>query len=47
MIKFDVLWKHHPTVASLLDDFPCKKNGKKLTIINVQYVWERYLLNLV
>lgn len=29
MAKFDSLWKNHPTVESLIDDFPCKKNGSK------------------
>jgi len=27
--KFSELWDNHPTVESFIDDFPCKKNGKK------------------
>jgi len=29
VIKFTKLWGNHPTVESFIDDFPCKKNGKK------------------
>ena len=29
MISFKKLWDNHPTVESLIDDYPCKKNGKK------------------
>ncbi|MCF6255038.1 MAG: type VI secretion system amidase effector protein Tae4 [Gammaproteobacteria bacterium] len=29
MVNFVKLWNSHPTVESFIDDFPCKKNGKK------------------
>lgn len=28
-MKFTDLWKNHPTVESIVDDAPCKHNGKK------------------
>ncbi|BFM15697.1 hypothetical protein R50073_18800 [Maricurvus nonylphenolicus] len=28
-MKFNDLWENHPTVESLIDDAPCKVNGKR------------------